>query len=183
VQHVVHPGTRKVSRRSLPERRLDGFEAMVADDATLDVIPSSAIMKRRRYCVYNQTQECFLSLGVMAADTVFWRLKGLIGKLRLKPDEGMWVVPSHGIHTVGVLFPVDLIYLDKDQKVIHVVEHFPRFRFAPIRKRADSVLELPTHTIFSTQTRPGDQFVICVAEDMVDHLKQGVPSSGESMTV
>jgi len=127
-------------------------------------------MNSRQYCVYNQTRECFLSLGVGAATTTFARLKGLIGKLSLKSDEGLWVVPSSGVHTVGVLFPLDLIYLDEHYRVLHLVESFPTFRIAPLMTQAVSVLQLPTHSIFSSQTRPGDQLVICVAEDMEQQL-------------
>jgi uncharacterized membrane protein (UPF0127 family) len=130
-------------------------------------------MKRRTYCVYNQTRECFLSLDVAAADTIFSRLKGLIGRLKLRPDEGIWVVPSRGVHTLGLLFPLDLIYLDEHFKVIHLVEYFPSFRIAPLKTQAESVLELPTHTIYSSQTQPGDQLVICVAEEMENRLKTG----------
>jgi uncharacterized protein len=85
------------------------------------------------------------------------------------------VVPSSGIHTVGVLVPLDLIYLNEDHRVVHLIEHFPPFRLAPLRIRASSVLELPTHTIYSSQTQPGDQLVICVAEEMEDRLKQALP--------
>jgi uncharacterized membrane protein (UPF0127 family) len=99
------------------------------------------------------------------------RLKGLIGKLTLGLDEGLWIVPSRGIHTVGVLFPLDLVYLDEDHKVIHVVESFPTFRISPLITQAASVLELPTHTIYSSQTQPGDQLVICVAEEMEQRLR------------
>src|SRR6266851_10232936 len=123
-------------------------------------------MKRMTYCVYNQTRECFLSLDVTAADTIFSRLRGLIGRLKLRSDEGIWVVPSRGIHTLGLLFPLDLIYLDEHYRVIHLVEYFPTFRIAPLRTQAESVLELPTHTIYSSQTQPGDQLVICVADEM-----------------
>jgi uncharacterized membrane protein (UPF0127 family) len=123
-------------------------------------------MNRRTYCVYNQTRECFLSLGVTPADTTFARLKGLIGKLRLRVDEGLWVVPSCGIHTMGVLFPLDLIYLDENHQVVHVIEHFPQFRISPLKTHAASVLELPTHTIYTSQTQPGDQLLICAAEEM-----------------
>ena len=133
-------------------------------------------MERRTYCVYNQTRECFLCLGVTPADTIFARLKGLIGRLRLRLDEGMWVVPSQGIHTFGVLFPLDLIYLDEDYRVIHVIEYFPRFRIAPLRAQAASVLELPTHTIYSSQTQPGDQLVICAAEEMESRLSRETAS-------
>jgi uncharacterized membrane protein (UPF0127 family) len=123
-------------------------------------------MKRRTYCVYNQTRECFLSLGVLPADTIFSRLKGLIGKIRLRVDEGLWVLPSCGIHTFGVLFPLDLIYLDERLKVVDVIEHFPKFRISPLKPQASSVLELPIHTIYTSQTQPGDQLVICTIEEM-----------------
>ncbi len=132
-------------------------------------------MERPTYCVYNQTRECFLSLGVTAADTIFTRLKGLIGRLSMRSDEGLWVVPSSGVHTWGVLFPLDLIYLDEHLRVVYVTEHFPRFNVAPLRIRAASVLELPTHTIYSSQTQPGDQLVICVADEIEERLMQQVP--------
>lgn len=129
-------------------------------------------MSKQTYCVYNQTRECFLSLGVTPADTTFARLKGLIGRLKLRFDEGLWVVPSCGIHTFGVLFPVDLVYLDESHRVIEVVEHFPSFRIAPLRAQAASVLELPTHTIYSSQTQPGDHLLICAVEEMVTRLNR-----------
>jgi uncharacterized membrane protein (UPF0127 family) len=128
--------------------------------------------RMKTYCVYNQTRECFLSLSVAPADTIFARLKGLIGRLKLKVDEGLWIVPSCGVHTVGVLFPLDLVYLDEDHRVVHLIEHFPRFRIAPLRTQASSVLELPTHTIYSSQTQPGDQLLICPVEEIADRFNK-----------
>jgi uncharacterized membrane protein (UPF0127 family) len=127
-------------------------------------------MERRKYCVYNHSRESFLSLGVTAADTSFARLKGLIGRLRLRTDDGIWVVPSSGVHTLGVFVPLDLIYLDEKYKVIHLLEYFPTFRIAPLRIRAASVLELPPHTIYSSQTEIGDQLLICSVEEMESRL-------------
>jgi uncharacterized membrane protein (UPF0127 family) len=132
-------------------------------------------MERRKYCVYNQTRESFLSLGVTAADTTLARLKGLIGRWRLKSDEGIWVVPSSGVHTLGVFVPLDLIYLDENHRVIHLVEHFPTFRIAPLRVQSESVLELRTHTIYSSQTQVGDQLLICEAEEMEQYLGRAAP--------
>jgi uncharacterized membrane protein (UPF0127 family) len=74
---------------------------------------------------------------------------------------------------LGLLFPLDLIYLDEHYRVIHLVEYFPSFRIAPLKTQAESVLELPTHTIYSSQTQSGDQLVICVAEEMENRLKRG----------
>src|SRR5665213_2131339 len=70
-------------------------------------------MERRTYCVYNKTRECFLSLGVTAADTSFKQLRGLIGRFNMRSNEGLWIIPSSGVNTWGVLFPLDLIYLDE----------------------------------------------------------------------
>jgi uncharacterized membrane protein (UPF0127 family) len=125
--------------------------------------------------VYNKTRECFLSLGVTAADTTLTRLRGLIGRFNLRSDEGIWIVPSSGVHTIGVMIPLDLIYLDSSYRVIRVVEHFPPFRIAPIRTDSDSVLELPTHTIYSSQTQVGDLLLICPAEEMEKHFSYTTP--------
>jgi uncharacterized membrane protein (UPF0127 family) len=83
---------------------------------------------------------------------------------------------------LGLLFPLDLIYLDEQYRVIHLVEYFPSFRIAPLKTQAESVLELPTHTIYSSQTQPGDQLVICVAEEMEHRLTRAgaVHSSGQT---
>jgi uncharacterized protein len=127
-------------------------------------------LERQPYCVYNRTRESFLSLRVAVADTTFLRLKGMIGRLKPPVNEGLWVVPSRGIHTLGVFFPLDLVYLNDGHRVIHVVESFPTFRIAPLRRQAASVLELPTHTIYSSQTQLGDQLVICTAGEIKHRL-------------
>jgi uncharacterized membrane protein (UPF0127 family) len=139
--------------------------------------------ERRRFCVYNKTRECFLSLGVTAADNTLARLRGLIGRFKLRSDEGIWVVPSSGVHTIGVMVPLDLIYLDDSHRVIHVAEHFPTFRIAPIRADSESVLELPTHTIYSSQTQIGDQLLICAAEEMERYFSCTSPAGPDRNAV
>jgi len=127
---------------------------------------------RATYCVFNQTRESFLGLRVTLADTQLSRLRGVLGKLRLKSDEGVWVVPSQGVHTIGVLFAIDIIYLDAWNRVMGVKESFGAFRMGPLRLNCASVLELPVHTIYSSQTQPGDQLLICSQEEMEKYLNQ-----------
>ena len=128
---------------------------------------------KRRYCIFNKTRESFLSLNITAADTHFARLKGLVGRIRLKGDEGIWVVPSQGVHTIGVLFAVDVVYLDSTLRVIHLMESFGSSRIGPIRVNCASVLELPRRTIYSSQTQLGDQLLICSASEMERFLREG----------
>jgi uncharacterized protein len=143
-------------------------------------ITAGGSMQRRTYCVYNATRECFLSLNVKAADTILSRLRGFIGKFRLKSDEGIWVVPSQGVHTLGLFFPIDLIYLDENHRVIHLVEYFRSFRIGPIKVQAESVLELPIYTIYSSHTQSGDQLVICVAEEMEERLNMTMAQDNQA---
>ena len=129
------------------------------------------MVEKQQYCVYNQTSECFLSLGVSLGDNTFARLKGLLGKGSLGFDEGSWIAPAKGLATLGVFSSRDLIYLDESHQVLDVVEGFPTFRVAPARRDAASLLALPERTIYSSQTQPGHQLVICVAEEMEFRLR------------
>jgi uncharacterized membrane protein (UPF0127 family) len=125
-----------------------------------------------RFCVFNKTRESFLSLNVRAADTTLTRLRGLLGSLRLKSDEGVWVIPSQGVHTIGLLFAIDVIYLDSNRRVVHLTESFGTFRIGSIRRNCSSVLELPTRTIYSSQTQVGDELLICTPEEMERYLEE-----------
>jgi uncharacterized membrane protein (UPF0127 family) len=69
------------------------------------------------------------------------------------------------------LFPIDLVYLDDEYRVIHMEESFPAFRIAPWRNQAASVLQLPPHTIYASQTQLGDQLVICMGAEMEQRLR------------
>ncbi len=125
----------------------------------------------KKVCVFNQTRQSFLGLDVAVADTHLSRLIGLLGSKKLRPDGGLWVVPSYGIHTIGVLFPIDVVYLDSEHRVIHVIEHLGPFRIAPMRMHAVSVLELPLRTIYESQTEVGDELLICSPLDMEVHWR------------
>jgi hypothetical protein len=129
-------------------------------------------MESRRLCAYNQTRECFLGLEVAAADLSSAELKSLLRKLALKSGEGLWMSPFRGIPDTDVRAPLDLIYLDEDCRVIEVVESFPTFRVSPMSPRAASVLALPIHSIYSSQTQSGDQLVLCLAEEMQGRLER-----------
>jgi hypothetical protein len=129
------------------------------------------------YCVFNKTTEAFLGLSISCADTPFARLRGLLGTFRLNSDEGLWVVPSRGIHTIGLLFPIDVIYMDSDYRVIELAEHVAPFSIAPVRWKSWSVLQLPPHTIYASHTKVGDELLICRPQEMEMYLKNANPEA------
>ena len=116
--------------------------------------------KSREVFVYNKTKETFLSFRVKVADSIFSRLIGLLGKRSLKPDSGVWIVPANSVHTLGMMFSFDLIMIDKDFRVVGIRELLKPFRITRPNFRAESVLELPAHSIFKSRTEIGDQLVI-----------------------
>ncbi len=137
-------------------------------------------METRKYCVYNQTRESFLSLGVCVADTAAKQLKVLMDSLSIQANAGLWLTPFRGVPATKGLTPVDLIYLDEDNRVIQAIESFPNHAIEPTREQPASALVLTGHTIFSTQTEPGDVLLICAADEMEKRLAGS--SSGAALS-
>ncbi len=137
-------------------------------------------METQKYCVYNQTRESFLSLGVTVADSASGILRELIEKLTSQADTGLWMTPFRGLPPAHGISPIDLVYLDREYRVIQEVESFPTSKVESLMDNAASALVLPVHTIYSSQTQPGDQLVICVASEMerrLEHLSSSFPSA------
>jgi uncharacterized protein len=113
--------------------------------------------------VYNRTRESFLATDAKVADGYFSRLIGLLGKTRrwARAGRGLWIVPSHGVHTIGMMFAIDLVFLDREKRVVHIDEYVRPFRISKVSLKTSSVLELPPHTIFRTGTQVGDDLEVC----------------------
>jgi uncharacterized protein len=116
--------------------------------------------KAREVFVYNETKGTFLAFKVKVADSVFSRLVGLLGRRFLKADSGVWIVPCNAIHTIGMLFSIDVVMIDKNFRVVSVTEMVKPFRVILPKRRAETVIELPPHTIFRSRTQVGDQLLI-----------------------
>lgn len=118
--------------------------------------------RQNRVYVYNRTREAFIATEASVADSYVRRLVGLLGKTKrwAKVGTGLWIVPSRGVHTIGMMFPIDLVFLSKEKEVVHVEEYVRPFRISKVSLKASSVLELPPHTIYRTGTRVGDQVEI-----------------------
>lgn len=134
------------------------------------VIPG-VFMELRMFCAYNQTRECFLGLEVTAGDFSYEALSRA-GALTIKPNEGLWLCPFRGIPEFDVPGPMDLIYLNKDCRVIDLMESFPSARGKSSIPAVDTVLVLPAHSIFLSETRIGDQLVLRAAEEMPGWLER-----------
>jgi uncharacterized membrane protein (UPF0127 family) len=108
-----------------------------------------------RLKIWNLTRQVVLADCVQVADDSETRRKGLLGRSGLPAGEGLWIVPCESVHTFGMKFPIDLVYLDRKKKVKKVRSGVPPWRVSACLS-AHSVLELASGTVRMTQTRPGD---------------------------
>jgi uncharacterized membrane protein (UPF0127 family) len=123
-------------------------------------------MTRPRGYAFNRTRTTYLATDLLIAHTHWSRFRGLMAtdSSRFSRGQGLWISPSHGIHTLAMRFPIDAVYLDRERIVIHIEEDLQPWRMAAVRVRAASVLELPMGTIRESLTALGDQVDISFEE-------------------
>ena len=109
-----------------------------------------------RLRVSNLTRQTVLASSAELADRGEKRRKGLLGRSRLAPGEGLWILPCEAVHTFGMRFPIDLVYLDRNHHIKKVRSNVRPWRLSACLT-AHSVLELASGTIRETKTRPGDR--------------------------
>lgn len=105
--------------------------------------------------VVNQTRQIEIGDRIAVADRGPLRRKGLLGRTGLDAGEGIWIVPCESVHTFGMKFPIDLVYLDRSRRVLKVRSSVGAWKMSACL-RAHSILELPSGAIAATQTQPGD---------------------------
>ena len=101
---------------------------------------------------------------VLAADGVpcsgFWlRLRGLMFRRRFTPFDGLWLDPTNAIHMFWVFFPIDLVWLDRELRVVKITVAIRPWRIEFVRGAA-SVMELPVGAIQRSATAAGDQIAV-----------------------
>ena len=105
--------------------------------------------------VFNQTRNTVLATQLDLANHGSSRRKGLLGRDRLATGEGLWIKPCEAVHTVGMRFAIDLVYLDRKHRIRKLRSSVPPWRLSACFT-AHSVIELPAGTIRETQTEQGD---------------------------
>ena len=79
---------------------------------------------------------------VLNANTWWLRLRGLLGR-KLKNHQGILITPCNSVHMIGMKYPIDIIYLNKQNIIVRIVENLRPWQFS-ICRQAHKVLELST---------------------------------------
>ncbi len=79
--------------------------------------------------------------GVELAISPWVRARGLLGRAGLAPGEALWLAPCRSIHTVGMQFAIDVVFLDRNSRVVRVVDDLVPYRLTWGGWRAHGALE------------------------------------------
>ena len=110
--------------------------------------------------IFNKTKNTIISPNAQIADTPFSRLKGLLGRDGLAAGEALVITQCRSIHMFFMRFAIDVVFVDKNNRVVGTVKRIQPFGLSPYFWRATKALELPEGTIEGTRTMPGDEVVV-----------------------
>jgi uncharacterized membrane protein (UPF0127 family) len=103
----------------------------------------------------NATTGALLADAVEVADTHVSRAVGLLSRSGLSAGEALWIVPSRGVHTCGMRFPIDVLAIDDRGVVVDCIEAMKPWRVRLPRRGAIGVLELRAGRLAETRTALG----------------------------
>lgn len=114
----------------------------------------------RTLCVDNLSNPAVIVDNGRVADNFVTRLRGLIGVHELAAGDGLWLKPCSSIHCMFMSIPIDVLYLDREQRVVGMDRNVRPWRMGHFHRKVHSVVELPVGVIDHSALGVGDQLRI-----------------------
>lgn len=105
----------------------------------------------------NKTSQQLLAERASCATTFFQKAKGLLGRLKLSPDEALYIAGCRSIHTFFMMFPIDVLFIDSNNKVLKIYRELKPFRMVWGPLKATGVWEFPAQKLRHTPCEVGDE--------------------------
>lgn len=107
--------------------------------------------------IINKTKNLILAQDAFLANSLFSRIKGLLGRDTLKPQEALVIKPCNSVHTFFMRFAIDVIFVDTGNKIVALENDLKPYKISPLYFKANYVVELPSGIIAKTNTKVGDE--------------------------
>ena len=108
------------------------------------------------YRFINATRNVSLADRGRLAANAWLRFKGLLGSKSLANGEALLIRPCQSVHTLFMVYPIDVLFVNRDSRIVHLYHSLRPFRISRLVFRAKYVIELPAGTIERTHTTVGD---------------------------
>jgi len=109
--------------------------------------------------VRNQNRESEIVAQGRRASNWWTRLRGLIGVRNLAQGDGLVIEPCRGVHCMFMSIPIDVLYADKQRKVVALDRAMKPWAIGKIYRNSHYVIETPVGTIDRSRTQIGDQLI------------------------
>jgi len=110
--------------------------------------------------IVNKNKNTVLAQEAYVADTIFSRVKGLLGRQSLKEGTALIIKPCNSIHTFFMRFAIDVVFVDRANRVVKIISKIRPNRMSGIYFRAFLAIELPAGTIDKTLTDVFDTIIL-----------------------
>jgi uncharacterized membrane protein (UPF0127 family) len=110
------------------------------------------------------------SIRVRLARSFWSRLRGLLGRRTLPAQKGILLDPCSSVHTIGMQFPIDIVFLSRDDQVLAIHKRVAPGRLCISVRGARRVLELACGSVELLVCKPGDYLTFYAASDEVDNI-------------
>lgn len=110
--------------------------------------------------VYNSSKNNLIADDVKAAQNFFTRSFGLLLRKSLSDNEGLIIKPCCSIHTFFMKFPIDVLFINKNNEIIALYENVKPYRILPIHLNSYYVIELSSGSVSEKNVEKGDLITI-----------------------
>jgi len=110
--------------------------------------------------IQNTSKNTVIAQRGAIADTFLPRMIGLLSRKSLSVDEALIITRCNSIHMLFMRFSIDVIFVDKSDYVVGLVERIKPFRLSPIFFQSQYAIEVSEGVIEQTKTAVGDQIEV-----------------------
>ncbi|MCC6444638.1 MAG: DUF192 domain-containing protein [Armatimonadetes bacterium] len=108
----------------------------------------------------DETRRIVLAERLETAAALGRQLVGLIGRPYLPPGSGLWLPGCNAVHTAGLRFPVDIVFVGPSWQILRCLHSVPPFRICLPVRNATHVIELPAGVLRASAAAPGDHLIL-----------------------
>ncbi|HKP51163.1 MAG TPA: DUF192 domain-containing protein [Chloroflexia bacterium] len=130
----------------------EGQAAILEEESADSVLRPSSFVR-----IENLTKGTIVANKAKRADGFFARGRGLMLAPPLSEGGGLIIEPCNSIHMFFMRYPLDVLFIDNDRRVLFLYEGIKPWRVGRLVKGARMAIELPAGTINRTQTEVGDK--------------------------
>jgi uncharacterized membrane protein (UPF0127 family) len=106
--------------------------------------------------ITNTSRKTVIGESIEVAETASQKVKGLLGREGLDRGQGLLFKGAGSLHTLFMRFPIDIIYTNKQGKVVKTAGSVRPFKLVAAPLRCDCAIELPAGVIAASNTQVGD---------------------------